>query len=135
MEHLDNLRAHLDNADEVIAAMVGGKPKDDSAAHVARLRAMVSDLPTERKGTMKAWFAGRTFTEVDTVQVGKNGKVWAPGPRMVEARATLVRLDGSVSDYKGKRVIAADDDTPVVHDTSGFDTVTIYRAVDINLPA
>ena len=69
------------------------------------------------------------MTEVDTVKVARHGKVWAPGPRMVEARATLVRLDGSVTDYKGHRVIGADDDTLVVHNTSGFDTVTIYRAV------
>lgn len=129
MEHLDNLHTHLDNAEMVVAKMVDGKNKDASAAYVARLRAMVSDLPTERKGTMKAWFAGRTMTEVDTVQVDRRGKVWAPGPRMVEARATLVRLDGSTRDFKGCRVIGADDDTLVIHDTSGFDTVIIYRAV------
>lgn len=128
MEHLDNLRVNLDAADVTVAAMVDDKRKDAAAAYVARLRAAVSDLPTERRGTMRSWFAGRTMTEVDTLQVDKRGKVWAPGPRMVEARATLVRLDGSVSDYKGRRVIASDDDTLVVHDTSGFDTVTIYRA-------
>ena len=128
MEHLDNLNTNLDRADETVTAMIDDKRKDAAAAYVARLRAMVSDLPTERKGTMKAWFAGRTMTEVDTVQIDKHGKVWAPGPRMVEARATMVLLDGSVSDYKGSRVIAADDDTLVVHNTSGFDTVTIYRA-------
>lgn len=129
MEHLDNLHANLAAADETVAAMVDDHRKDAAAAYVARLRAAVSDLPTERKGTMRAWFAGRTMTEVDTVQIDKHGKVWAPGPRMVEARATMVRLDGSVSDYKGSRVVAADDDTLVIHDTTGFDTVTIYRAV------
>lgn len=129
MEHLDNLHANLAAADETVTAMVDDKRKDAAAAYVARLRAAVSDLPTERKGTMKSWFAGRTMTEVDTVQIDKHGKVWAPGPRMVEARATLVRLDGSTRDFKGCRVIAADDDTLVVHDTSGFDAVIIYRAV------
>lgn len=129
MEHLDNLNTNLDAADETVTAMIDDHRKDAAAAYVARIRAAVSDLPTERKGTMKAWFAGRTMTEVDTVQVHKNGKMWAPGPRMVEARATSVRLDGSVSDYKGSRVIGADDDTLVIHNTSGFDTVTIYRAV------
>ena len=129
MEHLDNLNTNLDRADETVTAMIDDKRKDAAAAYVAELRAMVSDLPTERKGTMKAWFAGRTMTEVDTVQIDKHGKVWAPGPRMVEARATLVRLDGSTRDFKGCRVIGADDDTLVIHDTSGFDTVTIYRAV------
>lgn len=128
MEHLDNLNVNLDRADETVTAMIDDKRKDAAAAYVARLRAMVSDLPTERKGTMKAWFAGRTMTEVDTLQVHKDGRVWAPGPRMVEARATLVRLDGSTRDFKGCRVIAADDDTLVIHDTSGFDTVIIYRA-------
>lgn len=129
MEHLDNLHTNLDAAAETVTAMVDGERKDAAAAYVARLRAAVSDLPTERKGTMKSWFAGRTMTEVDTVQVDKRGKVWAPGPRMVEARATMVLLDGSVSDYKGSRVVAADDDTLVIHNTNGFDTVTIYRAV------
>lgn len=128
MEHLDNLNINLAAADEAVTAMVDDKRKDAAAAHVAKLRAAVSDLPTERKGTMRSWFEGRTMTEVDTVQVRKDGRVWAPGPRMVEARATLVRLDGSVSDYKGCKVIAADDDTLVIHNTSGFDTVTIYRA-------
>ena len=132
MEHLDNLNANLAAADETVSAMVDDKRKDAAAAYVARLRVAVSDLPTERKGTMRSWFEGRTMTEVDTVQINKHGKVWAPGPRMVEARATLVRLDGSVTDYKGHRVIAADDDALVVHNTSGFDTVTIYRAVPRN---
>lgn len=123
MEHLDNLYAHLDRAEREVT-----EPPAAVEA-IANLRRLVTDLPTERKGTAKEWFSGRTMTEVDTVQVRRNGMPWVPGPRMVESFATMVRLDGSVRMFSGLHVIAADDDTLVVHDTSGFDTVIVYRAV------
>ena len=119
MEHIENLNALIN---EAVSNGAGGES-------LTTLRAMLADLPTERRGTMRDWFAGRTLTEVDTLQIKRNGRPWMPGPRMIEARATKVLLDGSSRDFKGCKVIAADDDALIVHDTSGFDTVIIYRAV------
>ena len=123
MEHLDNLNARIAEVERQGIAPAAAEP-------MANLRRLVTDLPTERKGTAKTWFAGRTMTEVETVQIRRNGMPWVPGPRMVESFATMVKLDGSVRDFRGLHVIAADDDTLVVHDTSGFDTVIVYRAVN-----
>ena len=123
MEHLDNLNARIAEVERQGIAPAAAEP-------MANLRRLVTDLPNERKGTAKTWFAGRTMTEVETVQIRRNGMPWVPGPRMVESFATMVKLDGSVREFRGLHVIAADDDTLVVHDSSGFDTVIVYRAVN-----
>ena len=123
MEHLDNLFARLDESEKRGIAPQAVEP-------MANLRRLVTDLPTERKGTAKEWFAGRTMTEVETVQIRRNGMPWVPGPRMVESFASMVKLDGSIRYFQSLHVIGVDDDTLVVHDISSFDTVIVYRAVN-----
>ncbi len=71
--------------------------------------AYVRDLvPTGQGGTMRDWFSARDGRQVETVQLGYGGRVWAPGAREIDAsRATYVSMDGSRRDYKGMTVVAS----------------------------
>lgn len=78
-----------------------------------------SVLASPASGTMSAWFQARHGSAVTTVQVDKrNGSVWAPIGRVVDARSrkTSVSLNGSSRDYRGMRVEHATDTELVVSD-------------------
>lgn len=56
---------------------------------------------------MKDWMKSHHGEQIQTHQKDKRtGKVWYPGPRVVDAsRATYVKLGESRRDYKGMKVI------------------------------
>ena len=95
-------------------------------------------LPTERRGTVRAWMAERHGRRVDLLQVtahadGRLTSGWAPGPRTVDASAAgRVELDGSRRDYAGCRVVAVDAARLVAVAPWGDDAVQvmIYRDAD-----
>lgn len=79
----------------------------------------LENLPQEPQGTMKSWMQAANGERIQTVQVeNRTGKAWAPTDRVVDAaaRATGVVLDGSIRDYRGMRVVGADDKVLVVTD-------------------
>ena len=79
----------------------------------AALRKAVDTLDTADKGTLKGWINNTgQGAEVNTVQLTiRDGEVvgaWQPGIRTLDmVRATGFALDGSISDFKGSRVLAA----------------------------
>lgn len=70
----------------------------------------------QKSGTAKAWFQARHGQLVDTLQASQMG-LWGPNGRVIDAsRGTYVRLDGSIRDYKGLKVVHVTDDVLMVED-------------------
>ena len=85
------------------------------------------------RGTLKAWFAGKHDTQVDTLQfsvwlrgadLGNHvpGSLWTPAYRTVSTdRASYVTLSGSRRDYAGITHIYSDDTIFVGYDSTSAD--------------
>jgi hypothetical protein len=101
-----------------------------SRAAYARPITMLDEAPTTPTGTMKAWMEAHHGMKVDTLQVQGERNVWAPAARTVDAtnRAGCVFLDGSAREYRGCRVVGADENSLVVtSDPDGFAALIVYR--------
>ena len=92
--------------------------------------AMLAAAPTTPVGTLRKWMTAHDGATVDTLQFrtwcGHDTlAVWAPTDRTIDAsRAGSVRFNGSTLDYRGVRVIGADDVSIV---TLSDEFLTVYR--------
>lgn len=92
--------------------------------------AMLAAAPTTASGTLRKWMTDHDGATVDTLQFrtwcGHDTlAVWAPTDRTIDAsRAGSVRFNGSTLDYRGVRVIGADDVSIV---TLSDEFLTVYR--------
>lgn len=87
-------------------------------------------------GTCRKWFTENDGKVVWTLQAGVSDKgvlhsAWSPGSRVVDAsRSSYVRLDGSVRDYAGLRVIGSDNQILVAECDWGSGTQTVVYLLD-----
>ena len=92
--------------------------------------AMLAAAPTTPVGTLRKWMTAHDGETVDTLQFrtwcGHDTlAAWAPTDRTIDAsRAGSVRFNGSTLDYRGVRVIGADDVSIV---TLSDEFLTVYR--------
>lgn len=92
--------------------------------------AMLAAAPTTPVGTLRKWMTAHDGATVDTLQFrtwcGHDTlAAWAPTDRTIDAsRAGSVRFNGSTLDYRGVRVIGADDVSIV---TLSDEFLTVYR--------
>ena len=92
--------------------------------------AMLAAAPTTPVGTLRKWMTAHDGATVDTLQFrtwcGHDTlAIWAPTDRTIDAsRAGSVRFNGSTLDYRGVRVIGADDVSIV---TLSDEFLTVYR--------
>lgn len=92
--------------------------------------AMLAAAPTTASGTLRKWMTAHDGETVDTLQFrtwcGHDTlAAWAPTDRTIDAsRAGSVRFNGSTLDYRGVRVIGADDVSIV---TLSDEFLTVYR--------
>ncbi len=92
--------------------------------------AMLAAAPTTPVGTLRKWMTAHDGASVDTLQFrtwcGHDTlAAWAPTDRTIDAsRAGSVRFNGSTLDYRGVRVIGADDVSIV---TLSDEFLTVYR--------
>lgn len=92
--------------------------------------AMLAAAPTSPVGTLRKWMTAHDGATVDTLQFrtwcGHDTlAAWAPTDRTIDAsRAGSVRFNGSRLDYRGVRVIGADDVSIV---TLSDEFLTVYR--------
>lgn len=92
--------------------------------------AMLAAAPTTPVGTLRKWMTAHDGETVDTLQFrtwcGHDTlAIWAPTDRTIDAsRAGSVRFNGSTLDYRGVRVIGADDVSIV---TLSDEFLTVYR--------
>lgn len=92
--------------------------------------AMLAAAPTTPVGTLRKWMTAHDGETVDTLQFrtwcGHDAlAAWAPTDRTIDAsRAGSVRFNGSTLDYRGVRVIGADDVSIV---TLSDEFLTVYR--------
>ena len=98
------------------------------------VRTWAAPLDRPASGTMRSWFQSHHGDRVDTLQIntadalsdGGVPNAWATLNRVIDAhsRATSVRFDESIRDYRGMTVLAAGPDSLVVAD--GWHVV-LYR--------
>jgi len=117
----------LADAIDAAAATLAALPDSPDVRTAA---AMLAAAPTTASGTLRKWMTAHDGVTVDTLQFrtwcGHDTlAVWAPTDRTIDAsRAGSVRFNGSTLDYRGVRVIGADDVSIV---TLSDEFLTVYR--------